>query len=93
MTDTLLSWISSFRAEIENFGFQLEWKSGYDGSSSVKIDNKHVVGSIVFWPENRFEFEFLSRESGVQIFFVEREIFNMSELRDFFLSIQSKLTA
>lgn len=91
MTDILLQWIANYRSELEQSGFKLEWKGGYSGSSSIKIDNLAVVGSIVFWPENRFEFEFLSRKDGNKILFAEREVSTVDELNEFFTSLRPKM--
>ena len=61
-----------------------------DGSYSVNMDTQEYVGSVVYWPEAHFEFQFNSCSSGKVIFLETKQFQTESKLSEFIENLLSK---
>jgi len=81
MRDSLRNVLSSHNELITNCGIQLSFRSeNVEGSISVNMDSPRYVGTVVYWPETQFEFQFNCTSSGDVVFLESREFTTEAEL-------------
>ena len=74
----------------------ISWKfkeENIDGSYSVSMDSEKHVGTVTFWPEKKFEFQFNCCRTGEMVLLETKEFESELELSVFMASVFSdKLT-
>lgn len=79
---------------ISSLGISLKFTDEYmDGSYSVQLDSTKYIGGVCYWPENVFEFQFLSLPSGDEVLLETKEFEEESELASYFTALLSKFYA
>ena len=69
---------------ISRHGIALSFKDeNIDGSYSVNMDSSKYVGTVTYWPETRFEFQFNSCNSGEVVFLETKEFESEADLSVF----------
>ncbi len=69
---------------ISSHGIVLSFKDeNINGSYSVNMDSSKYVGTVTYWPETQFEFQFNSCSSGEVVFLETKEFDKESELSIF----------
>ena len=67
-----------------NSGIIVSFTNGQQlGSYSANLDSAEYVGTITYWPESRFEFQFNSCESGDIVILDTKEFQTEAELTAF----------
>lgn len=73
--------LESLSSLIESHGFTVKIVEGTPvGVYSANLDSSKYVGTITYWPDTRFEFQFNSFESGEVTILETKEISQEREL-------------
>ncbi|GAA0718492.1 hypothetical protein [Dokdonella soli] len=65
MQNILLSWVESNKEQLALYGFRVKPNGAPQiSSTSVDIDSNTFVGTITYWPQDQFEFQFNSCATG-----------------------------
>lgn len=65
MNNALKDWLYSVSNEFNRLGISVNISDGYlPESYSVNLDSIKFVGTICFWPSDKFEFQFNSCDTG-----------------------------
>ena len=90
MRDSLKNVLDAQSDLIASRGIALSFKDeSVDGSYSVNMDSQQYVGTVVYWPETQFEFQFNSCSSGEVVFLETKEFKTEPELSEFIESLLS----
>jgi hypothetical protein len=85
MKDLLSKWIGKRRTELEAYGFQVTLTEPHAGGShSVNIDSPFIIGTITYWPDDRFEFQFNSCKTGDVLLIEEKSLSSIGDLDVYF---------
>ena len=92
MKNSLKNVLESHDDLISSHGIALSFKDeNIVGSYSVNMDSSKYVGTVVYWPEAQFEFQFHSCASG-EVVFLETKVFETeSQLSVFVESLLENL--
>ena len=100
MNDILPKWLERVHPALTARGMVLTVAKGQQaGNCSVNIDSDHFVGTICYWPENQFEFQFNDCKSGEAIILESDMLYTVDELDIYFADLilkklrQSRQTA
>lgn len=65
MNNALKDWLNDVSHELDNLGIRVSIANGYQpGSYSVNLDGYNFVGTLCFWPNDKFEFQFNNCNTG-----------------------------
>jgi hypothetical protein len=65
MNNALKDWLNDASNEFDTLGIISSISNGYQPDSySVNLDSSKFVGTICFWPDNKFEFQFNDCNTG-----------------------------
>ena len=85
MNDLLSAWIGEHRSKLEAHGFKVTLNKPHAGGShSVNLDSPSVVGTITHWPDEQFEFQFNSCETGDVVVIEEKSLSSIGDLDTYF---------
>jgi|GEM_PF-4955347 len=84
MNDALKDWLNDVFNELRNLDISVTISDGYKPKSyNVNMDSNKFVGTICFWPDDIFEFQFNDCKTG-DIILLDTVSFNSpSQLRDY----------
>lgn len=86
VTDYLKRWLESEEKRLVENGINTSAISGHSfGAFSLNLDSKKFVGTITFWPKNKYEFQFNDCDTG-QVILLESKSFDDFESLDDYLS-------
>lgn len=88
MYNALKHVLNAKRDVLAKDGIVVTFADGYQqGSYSANLDSSKYVGTITFWPENRFEFQFNSCESGDVVIADTKEFQTEADLDAFLVDL------
>ena len=66
MSNLLFQAVKELEVELISAGFAIEYKKPEHANSafSVNLDSESYVGTVCYWPESTFEFQFNSCKTG-----------------------------
>ena len=89
MSNVLVDWLEAFGPGLTEQGYRIgEINRGAQGSVSIQIDSKSVVGTICWWPEDTVEFQFNSCSTGEVLVIVTETISTTDKLNAFFIKLE-----
>jgi len=84
MSNALKDVLNAKRDLLANNKVKVSFTDGQqEGSYSANLDSTKYVGTITYWPDSRFEFQFNSCKSGDVVILDTKEFQTESELATF----------
>jgi len=83
--------LESLSSLLESYGFTIKFMEGNPvGVHSANVDSSKYVGTITYWPDTRFEFQFNSCESGEVTILETKEFSQEQELELYIKELVTK---
>jgi len=84
--------LESLSSLLEGYGYTVKYVEGSPvGVCSANLDSSKYVGTVTYWPDTRFEFQFNSCESGEVVILETKEFFQEQELELYIRELVSKI--
>ena len=89
MDNQLSQVLDELGQQLEEFGYSVKDSPtpGKESSYSVDIDGNGYVGTVFFWSDKTFEFQFNSAESGKVAVLETREFTTYSSLKTYLVDL------